>query len=74
MRDRNLRVLEFTKIRDMLSSLAISDMGKERIQALTPQRAVTLGQSAVFYKGEECLGGCIVTSVLDAGKAKTNNN
>ena len=45
-----------------------------RIQALTPQRAVTLGQSAVFYKGEECLGGCIVTSVLDAGKAKTNNN
>ena len=36
MRDRNLRVLEFTKIRDMLSSLAISDMGKERIQALTP--------------------------------------
>ena len=45
-----------------------------RIQALTPQRAVTLGQSAVFYKGEECLGGCIVTSVLDAGKAKTNNS
>ena len=36
MRERNLRVLEFTKIRDMLAALAISDMGRERIQALEP--------------------------------------
>ena len=26
----------------------------------TPQRAVTAGQSAVFYDGEVCLGGAIV--------------
>ena len=36
MRERNLRVLEFHKIRDMLAALAISDMGRERVQALEP--------------------------------------
>ncbi len=33
-----------------------------RIRFAEPQRAVTPGQSAVFYSGATCLGGCIVTS------------
>ena len=41
--------------------------GDLMIHALTPQRAVTPGQSAVLYDGEVCLGGGIVTEILDAG-------
>ena len=36
MNDRALRVLEFVKIREMLSSFALSDPGKELCQSLTP--------------------------------------
>ena len=36
MQERTLRVLEFTKIREMLSALALTDLGKERIASLTP--------------------------------------
>ena len=41
--------------------------GQLMIRALTPQRAVTPGQSAVLYDNDACLGGGIVTEILDAG-------
>ena len=40
-----------------------------RVESLEPQRAVTPGQSMVFYDGDVTLGGAIVERVLDAGEA-----
>ena len=42
--------------------------GQLMVHSLTPQRAVTPGQSVVLYDGERCLGGAVVERVLDAGK------
>ena len=36
MRDRNLRVLEFHKIRERLAAMAISEMGKALALTLEP--------------------------------------
>ena len=36
MNERALRVLEFTKIREMLAGYALSDPGKEKCRALAP--------------------------------------
>lgn len=43
------------------------EAGRLRVRSLVPQRAVTPGQSLVLYEGDRCLGGGIVTMVLDAG-------
>ena len=46
--------------------------GRLRIRSLTPQRAVTPGQSAVLYHGDRCLGGAVVETVLNAGDHMKN--
>ena len=43
--------------------------GRLLIRSLTPQRAVTPGQSAVLYDGDCCLGGGIVSEVKKTGAA-----
>jgi tRNA-specific 2-thiouridylase len=47
----------------------IEPLGEEilRIRLRTPQRAVTPGQSAVFYRGDELLGGGIIRSTSRSG-------
>ena len=37
--------------------------GALAVRSLTPQRAVTPGQSLVLYDGEVCLGGGIISEV-----------
>lgn len=46
--------------------------GQLMVHSLTPQRAVTPGQSVVLYDGERCLGGAVVERVLDTGE-QTND-
>ena len=42
--------------------------GRLLAESEAPQRAVTPGQSLVLYDGEVCLGGGIVTEILDPGE------
>ena len=54
LRERNLRVLEFTKIRDQLAQLCLSESGRERAQALVPsgdEKMVRLWQEQTSEAG-----------------------
>ena len=67
MNEKALRVLEFNKIKDKLSSYAVSPMGKELAQKLEPmhyledirsaQEETTAAASMILRKGNLPLGG-----------------
>ncbi len=48
--------------RDQACSLSIGPQGHLEVLFDTPQRAVTPGQSVVFYQGETCLGGGVIAT------------
>ncbi|WP_105254131.1 tRNA 2-thiouridine(34) synthase MnmA [Pseudoalteromonas sp. T1lg75] len=49
---------------DIPCTLLVGEDGVARVLFDEPQKAVTPGQSAVFYDGEVCLGGGIIDSVI----------
>lgn len=45
---------------DVGCEVTVDEEGSVRVRFDAPQRAVTPGQSAVFYSGPECLGGAVI--------------
>jgi tRNA-specific 2-thiouridylase len=51
---------------DQACTVTVGDDGRCRVRTEVPQRAVTPGQSAVFYGGEACLGGAVIARTAPA--------
>ncbi len=66
-----LRCAARTRYRQPPQPCTVHAAGADRLHVVfeTPQRAVTPGQSVVFYRGEECLGGAIIDRRADTRAA-----
>ena len=51
---------------DQPCTIEAIDGGRARVNFASPQRAVTPGQYAVFYDGNQCLGGGVIETSLKA--------